>query len=585
MNKAAVYHRPESEFAYLYTEETIHVRLRVARDDVKSVVLIYGDPYMFSEREGQTAKAWDYQEAEMRYALSTEESDFYMTEVGVPHKRMDYVFLITGHDGEKIVYTDSGILPYEDKLLTGKYAAFRMPFFHEVDRFKAPDWVKNTVWYQIFPERFANGNPAINPEGVKEWDPTESPERQDFYGGDLQGVIDHLDHLTDLGINGIYFTPVFQAHSNHKYDTEDYLKIDKHFGDLDVFKKLVKAAHQRGIKVMLDAVFNHIGDTSPQWQDVLKNQKNSKYAEWFHINEWPASYVATDDFEVAESATYDTFAFTPHMPKLNTANKEVQDYLLNIAEYWIKECDIDAWRLDVADEVDHAFWKKFRTTCDAAKKDFYILGEVWHSAQPWLVGDEFSAVMNYAYTNAIIDTFVKKELNLEQMVSTINAQLMLYRKQTNQVMFNILDSHDTPRLLTQAKGNKDLVKQVQAFMYMQPGVPCIYYGDEYGLDGGADPDCRKCMPWAEEHQDLEMFAFFKELVAFRREYADILSQSDVEWQVIDDANGLVKLVRGEISAVFNTGEQPVEFTGNEVLLAHLTEENQVQKDGFVIYKK
>ncbi|MEY8458168.1 glycoside hydrolase family 13 protein [Lactococcus ileimucosae] len=585
MNKAAVYHRPESEFAYLYTEETIHVRLRVARDDVKSVVLIYGDPYMFSEREGQTAKAWDYQEAEMRYALSTEESDFYMTEVGVPHKRMDYVFLITGHDGEKIVYTDSGILPYEDKLLTGKYAAFRMPFFHEVDRFKAPDWVKNTVWYQIFPERFANGNPAINPEGVKEWDPTESPERQDFYGGDLQGVIDHLDYLTDLGVNGIYFTPVFQAHSNHKYDTEDYLKIDKHFGDLDVFKKLVKAAHQRGIKVMLDAVFNHIGDTSPQWQDVLKNQKNSKYAEWFHINEWPASYVATDDFEVAESATYDTFAFTPHMPKLNTANKEVQDYLLNIAEYWIKECDIDAWRLDVADEVDHAFWKKFRTTCDAAKKDFYILGEVWHSAQPWLVGDEFSAVMNYAYTNAIIDTFVKKELNLEQMVSTINAQLMLYRKQTNQVMFNILDSHDTPRLLTQAKGNKDLVKQVQAFMYMQPGVPCIYYGDEYGLDGGADPDCRKCMPWAEEHQDLEMFAFFKELVAFRREYADILSQSDVEWQVIDDANGLVKLVRGEISAVFNTGEQPVEFTGNEVLLAHLTEENQVQKDGFVIYKK
>ncbi|MEY8443278.1 glycoside hydrolase family 13 protein [Lactococcus ileimucosae] len=585
MNKAAVYHRPESEFAYLYTEETIHVRLRVARDDVKSVVLIYGDPYMFSEREGQTAKAWDYQEAEMRYALSTEESDFYMTEVGVPHKRMDYVFLITGHDGEKIVYTDSGILPYEDKLLTGKYAAFRMPFFHEVDRFKAPDWVKNTVWYQIFPERFANGNPAINPEGVKEWDPTESPERQDFYGGDLQGVIDHLDHLTDLGVNGIYFTPVFQAHSNHKYDTEDYLKIDKHFGDLDVFKKLVKAAHQRGIKVMLDAVFNHIGDTSPQWQDVLKNQKNSKYAEWFHINEWPASYVATDDFEVAESATYDTFAFTPHMPKLNTANKEVQDYLLNIAEYWIKECDIDAWRLDVADEVDHAFWKKFRTTCDAAKKDFYILGEVWHSAQPWLVGDEFSAVMNYAYTNAIIDTFVKKELNLEQMVSTINAQLMLYRKQTNQVMFNILDSHDTPRLLTQAKGNKDLVKQVQAFMYMQPGVPCIYYGDEYGLDGGADPDCRKCMPWAEEHQDLEMFAFFKELVAFRREYADILSQSDVEWQVIDDANGLVKLVRGEIGAVFNTGEQPVEFTGNEVLLAHLTEENQVQKDGFVIYKK
>lgn len=584
MNKAAIYHRPESEFAYLYTEETIHIRLRVARDDIQSVALIYGDPYMFVKRDDESEMVWDYQEVEMKHGLSTAESDFYVTEVGVPHKRMDYLFVITDYDGEKVVYSDSGILPYQVKLLTKKYAAFRMPFFHEVDRFKAPEWVKNTVWYQIFPERFANGNPAINPVGVKEWDPTESPNRQDLYGGDLQGVIDHLDHLTDLGVNGIYFTPVFQAYSNHKYDTEDYLKIDQYFGDLEVFKTLVKEAHQRGIKVMLDAVFNHIGDTSPQWQDVLKHQENSKYADWFHVNQWPATYTPTEDFEVSEAATYDTFAFTPHMPKLNTANPEVQEYLLNIAEYWIKECDIDAWRLDVADEVDHAFWKKFRTTCDAAKDDFYILGEVWHSAQPWLVGDEFSAVMNYAYTNAIIDTFVKEELSLEQMVSAINAQLMLYRKQTNQVMFNILDSHDTPRLLTQAKGSKDLVKQVQAFMYLQPGVPCIYYGDEYGLDGGADPDCRKCMPWTEEHQDLEMFAFFKDLVAFRREYAETLSQTDLDWQCVDDTQGVVKLERGALKAVFNKGEQPVSVEEGEIVLAHLAEDNHVQKNGFIIYK-
>ncbi|WP_270329884.1 glycoside hydrolase family 13 protein [Lactococcus petauri] len=584
MNKAAIYHRPESEFAYLYTEETIHIRLRVARDDIQSVALIYGDPYMFVKRDDESEMVWDYQEVEMKHGLSTAESDFYVTEVGVPHKRMDYLFVITDYEGEKVVYSDSGILPYQVKLLTKKYAAFRMPFFHEVDRFKAPEWVKNTVWYQIFPERFANGNPAINPVGVKEWDPTESPNRQDLYGGDLQGVIDHLDHLTDLGVNGIYFTPVFQAYSNHKYDTEDYLKIDQYFGDLEVFKTLVKEAHQRGIKVMLDAVFNHIGDTSPQWQDVLKHQENSKYADWFHVNQWPATYTPTEDFEVSEAATYDTFAFTPHMPKLNTANPEVQEYLLNIAEYWIKECDIDAWRLDVADEVDHAFWKKFRTTCDAAKDDFYILGEVWHSAQPWLVGDEFSAVMNYAYTNAIIDTFVKEELSLEQMVSAINAQLMLYRKQTNQVMFNILDSHDTPRLLTQAKGSKDLVKQVQAFMYLQPGVPCIYYGDEYGLDGGADPDCRKCMPWTEEHQDLEMFAFFKDLVAFRREYAETLSQTDLDWQCVDDTQGVVKLERGALKAVFNKGEQPVSVEEGEIVLAHLAEDNYVQKNGFIIYK-
>ncbi|GMA53032.1 hypothetical protein GCM10025857_43890 [Alicyclobacillus contaminans] len=182
--------------------------------------------------------------------------------------------------------------------------------------------------------------------------------------------------------------------------------------------------------------------------------------------------------------TYETFAFTPHMPKLNTANPEVQDYLLETAKYWIETFDIDAWRLDVANEVDHSFWKKFRQVCDESKKDFYILGEIWHSAQAWLSGDEFHGVMNYAYTDAIMDYFVKQKLTLKTMVATINQQLMLYRDQTNQMQFNILDSHDTPRLLTETKEDKDLMKQVLAFTYLQPGVPCLYYGDEIGMTGG-----------------------------------------------------------------------------------------------------
>src|SRR5699024_9267636 len=210
------------------------------------------------------------------------------------------------------------------------------------------------------------------------------------------------------------------------------------------------------------------------------------------------------DFEDAYDLTYDTFAFTPHMPKLNTANPEVQEYLLNVARYWIEEFDIDAWRLDVANEVDHVFWKRFRQTCDAAKKDFYILGEIWHSSQSWLQGDEFHAVMNYAYTDAILDYFVKKRIPVTKMMAEINNQMMLYRDQTNQMQFNILDSHDTPRLLTETKEDKDLAKQVQAFTYIQPGVPCLYYGDEIGLTGGMDPDCRKCMVWEKEKQDQDL---------------------------------------------------------------------------------
>lgn len=196
----------------------------------------------------------------------------------------------------------------------------------------------------------------------------ESTGSAGFFGGDLQGVIDHLDHLVELGINGIYFCPIFEAYSNHKYDTINYLNIDPAFGDKETFKKLVDECHRRGIKVMLDAVFNHIGDTSPQWQDVIKNGKDSPYADWFHIHEFPVSYQESADFEQASNITYDVFAFAPHMPKLNTANPEVKAYLLEIAKYWIEEFDIDAWRLDVANEVDHQFWKEFRKVCDETKK-------------------------------------------------------------------------------------------------------------------------------------------------------------------------------------------------------------------------
>ena len=322
---------------------------------------------------------------------------------------------------------------------------------------------------------------------------------------------------------------------------------------------------------MLDAVFNHIGDTSPQWQDVIKNGADSPYADWFHIREFPVSYTPGDDFEEAKDLTYDVFAFTPHMPKLNTANPEVQEYLLHIAKYWIEEFDIDAWRLDVANEVDHHFWKRFRQVCDETKGDFYILGEIWHSSQAWLQGDEFHGVMNYAYMDAIKDYFVKGIIPMEQMIAEINQQLMLYRDQTNQVQFNVLDSHDTPRILTEAQGDKDLMKQVTAFTYLQPGVPCVYYGDEYAMTGEMDPDCRKCMVWDSDEQDQDMFQFFQDLIAFRKDWKPILAAGEMQWDVVDAEAGLIRLSRrtpeGIISGVFHTGE-----TGSKACSVALSEE-------------
>jgi glycosidase len=583
MNTAALFHRPDSEFAYLLDNETMQIRLRTARGDIKKVSLIHGDPYQLHDHN------WWQTPSKMVKWLSTDLYDYWMIEVVPPHKRLSYAFAIEGEDGMTAYFGDHGIYPLEEKymLMDGNY--FKMPFFHEVDRLKSPEWVKETVWYQIFPERFANGDKTNDPEGTLAWGSKEHPGKTDFYGGDLQGVIDHLDHLVELGVNGIYFCPIFKAQSNHKYDTIDYLDIDPDFGDKALFKKLVEECHARGIRVMLDAVFNHMGDDSPQFKDVLAKGEDSKYAKWFHINEFPVSYTETE-FEYAANATYDTFAFTPHMPKLNTANPEVKEYLLHIAKYWIEEFDIDAWRLDVANEIDHQFWKAFYDACVNIKEDFYILGEIWHSSQSWLQGDEFHAVMNYAFTDSIISYFVKQEITMDKMVSELNNQLMLYRDQTNEVMFNVLDSHDTPRLLTVANDNKDLMKQVFAFTYIHQGVPCLYYGDEFGMDGGGDPDCRKCMIWDEKDQDLEMFAFMKNLIGFRREHQQTLTYGKLVWEEVDEDAGFVEFSRvcddETITASFNTSEEAKSILVTNVILSHNAKVEggvaEIEKDGFVI---
>ncbi|MGB6178041.1 glycoside hydrolase family 13 protein, partial [Carnobacterium sp.] len=392
---------------------------------------------------------------------------------------------------------------------------------------------------------------------------------------------------------------IFKATSNHKYDTTDYFEIDPDFGDKETLRKLVDEAHKRGIRIMLDAVFNHLGMLSHQWTDVVKNEEKSKYADWFHIHKFPVKIddtLTTEELENVGQVPYDTFAFTGHMPKLNTANKDVQDYLLEVAAYWIREFDIDAWRLDVANEVDHHFWKRFYQVTTDLKEDFYILGEIWHSSQSWLQGDEFHAVMNYAFTGTIEDYFMNKRMTASKMVSGLNEQLMLYRQQANEVMFNSLDSHDTARILTISAGNKDSVKSSLLFTFMQHGSPCIYYGTEVGMDGFDDPDCRKCMVWDKDEQDLAMLDFSKKLIAFRKEHQEILSYGKLDWFDVRDDDNVVGFKRsfGEdvLVAYFNQGEEDLEVsidTKSIVLLSHLVDTEKVvltiKKNGFVVFKK
>ncbi|SCV40469.1 Neopullulanase [Bacillus subtilis] len=524
MEYAAIHHQPFSSDAYSYDGRTVHIKIRTKKGDADHIRFIWGDPYEYN------VGRWSANEQPMRKMAATDLHDYWFAEVVPPYRRLQYAFVISDHQ-EDIFFGSSGVCPHNEKTLETTHYYFKLPFVHEADTFQAPEWAKSTVWYQIFPERFANGREDLSPENALPWG-SKDPDVNDFFGGDLQGMIDKLDYLEDLGVNGVYLTPIFSAPSNHKYDTLDYYSIDPHFGDPKLFRTLVSQLHQRGMRIMLDAVFNHIGSASPQWQDVVKNGAQSRYKNWFHIHSFP---VKEDN--------YDRFAFTPDMPKLNTANPEVQIYLLDIALYWIREFDIDGWRLDVANEVDHVFWKTFRQAVLAEKPDVYILGEIWHSAEPWLRGDEFHAVMNYPFTEPMIEYFADGTIPASRMAHRVNAHLMNGMKQVNEVMFNLLDSHDTKRLLTRCRHDEKKARALLAFMFAQTGSPCIYYGTEIGLDGENDPLCRKCMVWEKEKQNRDMLRFMKRLIALRKQENTLLTEGSLEWNLLDDQNNFISFSR------------------------------------------
>lgn len=491
----ALYHVPRDKWAYAYDSATIHLRVRTKRDDVENVYAMTGDKYDWSGT---------YQEIPLEKAAHDHMFDYWEVAVKPKFKRLSYAFKLTA--GTETVYMmDTGI-SHDGPNPPGELYEF--PYIHDIDVFKVPEWAKKAVFYQIMPERFANGDPANDPEHTLPWG--GQPTADNFFGGDLKGVLDHLDDLTDLGINAIYFTPLFVSPSNHKYDTVDYKQVDPHFGDNELLKRVVEECHSRGIRVVLDAVFNHCGEQFPPFQDVLKNGADSKYADWFHINEFPVRIKNG-------IPTYDTFGFFGNMPKFNTANPEVKEYLLGVAEYWIREIKLDGWRLDVANEVDHHFWRDFRQVVKNANPEAYIIGEVWSDSLTWLMGDQFDSVMNYPFADKVLE-FFNGGMDGYHFSNEMGALIMRYPQQTNEVVFNMLCSHDTPRLLTRVGEDKRKLKLCVVFLFTYIGTPCIFYGDEIGITGGGDPDCRKCMEWDPTKQDRELYDFYKLMIELRRQH-------------------------------------------------------------------
>lgn len=511
MLKEAIYHRPKDNYAYACTNEELHIRIRTKKDDIKEASLFYGDPYDWTDSK------WNTSTLPMIKSGTDQLFDYWFVSVKPPYRRMRYGFIL--NDGaETVCLTEKGFFnepPIDD---TGYYYAF--PYLNNIDVFRAPSWVKDTVWYQIFPERFGNGDPANNPDGALPWG-SAPPEKDNFFGGDLEGVIQNIDYLSSLGINGIYFTPIFKAYSNHKYDTIDYMEIDPQFGDKETLKRLIQVCHERGIKVMLDAVFNHSGFYFQQFQDVLEKGEGSRYKDWFHTREFP---LVTEP-----RPNYDTFAFEKAMPKLNTENPEVIEYLLEVGRYWVREFDIDGWRLDVANEVDHSFWRKFRTEVKAIKPELYILGEIWHDSMPWLRGDQFNAVMNYPFTTNILNLFARNTISVKEFIENMTTVNHMYPKNVNEVAFNLIGSHDTARILTECGGDMDKVKQIFTVLLSFIGTPCIYYGDEIGMSGAQDPGCRECMKWNEEEQNKDMFSHVQKMIQLRKENPLLANEGELHF--------------------------------------------------------
>lgn len=543
MLKEAIYHRPKNSYAYAYDERTLHIRLRAKKDDLKDVQLIHGDPYRWAEGHMLSDKE------PMTKLASDELFDYWFIAISPENNRFVYQFEVS--DGtETWVMGEKG---FTKDVEENRF--YRFPYLNAIDVFDAPEWVKDTVWYQIFPERFANGNPGrkTNTNGV--WGDTPKPDS--FFGGDFEGIIQHLDYLKDLGITGIYMTPIFEAPSNHKYDTIDYMKLDPQFGDEETFRQLVRECHARGIRVMLDAVFNHAGYGFAPFQDVLKNGAKSRYADWFHMLSFGE--------EEGELPQYETFAFTGDMPKLKTSNPEVKAYLLNVAKYWIEEFDIDGWRLDVANEVDHKFWREFRNTVRAVKDDVYMVAEIWNDAMPWLQGDQFDSVMNYPFTEAVIDFIAKGTITASQFGDQLSSHLQLYPENVSEVMFNLLGSHDTARLLTRCGDDRSKVKLAYLLLFTYPGSPCVYYGDEVGLAGDGDDFAyyRPCMEWDEAKQDQDLLSTVKRLIAIRKAHPALTDNSRLRVQKADDNSGIFVFVRKsggeEIVVALNNGKEKASF--------------------------
>ena len=482
-----------------------------------------------------------------------------------------------------------------------------------------PDWARDAVFYQIFPDRFASSVRVPKPGALETWD--APPTTNGFKGGDLLGIAEHLDDLAQLGISALYLTPVFASASNHRYHTYDYEVVDPLLGGDAALRTLLDEAHARGMRIILDGVFNHASRGFWPFHHVLENGAASPYRDWFHLdaqvlaggrglNAYPGQGEAeaierirsgqdlaeTGSGPVAVSGAtvdpgtpsqrvlgYRAWWDLPALPKLNHSNPAVRAYIYGVVERWTR-FGVDGWRLDVPEEIDEpGFWEEFRRRVVAVNPEAYLVGEIWTPAQDWLAGDRFHAVMNYPLAESILSfvgagrldaALVARTHEYGRHVRAIDGQefarqlagvMATYASEVASLQLNLLDSHDTPRFISLAGGDTAALRLATLIQMTLPGAPCIYYGDEVGLEGREDPDCRRSYPWDPARQDRALRDFFAGLIAARHAN-DVLRRGTFELLVAEGSAVAYRMFDSErpteqsIVVAINAANVPVLLT-------------------------
>lgn len=564
MNEKALLHEPDSKYSYPISNDTMVIVLRMdAEEIVDKVELVYESKYVIYLSQKTLLMEEKFRDRLYKY---------YVIKVKLEDTRLAYVFRIW-QDKKAYYYSEDGITETYD-FKVGHFNYFQVAYINDNDVHKFVPWMKDRVFYLIFVDRFFRGSQAKDDSYINlKWGSKVNPKS--FAGGDLAGIMKKMDYLEELGVNGIYLTPVFKSISNHKYDIIDYKKIDPMFGTNEDFRALVAEAHKRGMKMILDAVFNHCSIYAPEFQDVIKYGRKSRYYDWFLIH--------GDEVDVQEM-NYEVFAFCNYMPKFNTANPEVQQYLIEIAVYWIRKYDIDGWRLDVSDEISHGFWRKFRQAVKEAKSDCVIIGENWHDANVFLRGDQYDSIMNYAFTKSCMDYFATKALDAKGFAWKLSNLLMRNSETVNRMMLNLLDSHDTDRFFSLVHCNKHKLLSAIAVTCLFVGAPCITYGTEIAMEGGYDPDNRRCFDWDETHWDKQFMQIVKQILTLKK--IEVVQSGDIELHGSDDLFYLTrKWKEDKIVLITNQSEkeQMLSLEG-EVIVQNQYENGLLGTDGFVIIR-